>query len=486
MRNIIAIYDNTKKVSEDLHNITGDQKKYGDVLFKKELLKNHISNILSGYINEFFVFETDADCQKYLSLIKNYDAEDTYLIYINSCVAFESALEFQILIEKLCLSGMDIVVNVPNSDKCMYGFTFETGLLLLETLDDMDFSITKDFINLNNEEYLLDISKYENFVHFLQTKYEVRFFNSIEDNGKYLIKRSENVNKINSEYFYYKNIPSSMKIFYPYVFDFVEGDKLSSYKIEKFNIPDLSIQYISNSFDSFMLNALTQNIFDFIDIRHKKEVSTDVFDEAFAFQYKKKVNNRLDLLKTNEELFQILNNYVSSGTKYDSIDEVFELYNSILDKKYKKFKFSKNYLTFSHGDLCFSNILYDRKLNIFKLIDPKGGLKEDDLFLDPFYDVVKLSHSILGNYDFINNGMYETKIDNLKLLLSIEGEVSDELQKVFTQKIKNLGFDLNFIRLLESSLFLSMLPLHSDNPSKVLALLLNGINILEGIEIASD
>ena len=40
MRNIIAIYDNTKKVSEDLHNVTGDQKKYGDVLFKKELLKN--------------------------------------------------------------------------------------------------------------------------------------------------------------------------------------------------------------------------------------------------------------------------------------------------------------------------------------------------------------------------------------------------------------------------------------------------------------
>jgi len=486
MRNIIALYDNTKKVSEDLHSITGNEKKYGDILFKKDLLKNYIENILSEYVNEFFILEDEDDFQKYESLIANYDAEDTYILFMDSCVAFESALEFQTLIEKLCLSGINIQINVPNSEKGIYGFTSETGLLFLKTLGSMDFSTIKNLILLNNEKYLLDISKYENFVHFLQTKYEVRFFNSIEDNGKYLIKKSKNSNKISSEYFYYKNIPNSMKIFYPYVFDLEKDGEFSSYKIEKFNIPDLSIQYISNSFDSFMLNALIQNIFNFIDIRYKKEVTSIIFDEVFNSQYKVKVNERLELLKKNKQLFQILNNYIATGTKYDSIDQVFELYNSLLDKKYRNFKFSKNYLTFSHGDLCFSNILYDRKLNIFKLIDPKGGLKEDDLYLDPFYDLAKLSHSILGNYDFINNGMYETKIDGLELHLSIEGEVSDELQKVFKQKIKNLGFDLNFIRLLESSLFLSMLPLHSDNPSKVLALFLNGLKILEHVKNARN
>ncbi|MBC7389181.1 MAG: hypothetical protein H7329_08235, partial [Opitutaceae bacterium] len=43
------------------------------------------------------------------------------------------------------------------------------------------------------------------------------------------------------------------------------------------------------------------------------------------------------------------------------------------------------------------------------------------------------------------------------------------------------GYNYELVRIFEASLFLSMLPLHIDNPKKVLAFILNAINILTEI-----
>ena len=43
-------------------------------------------------------------------------------------------------------------------------------------------------------------------------------------------------------------------------------------------------------------------------------------------------------------------------------------------------------------------------------------------------------------------------------------------------------FSYPVVRLYEASLFLSMLPLHMDNPQKVFGFLLNGIEILQEVE----
>ena len=49
------------------------------------------------------------------------------------------------------------------------------------------------------------------------------------------------------------------------------------------------------------------------------------------------------------------------------------------------------------------------------------------------------------------------------------------------QDIWKYSEDLS-VRIYEASLFLSMLPLHMDNPHKVFAFILNAKNILEEIE----
>ena len=55
-------------------------------------------------------------------------------------------------------------------------------------------------------------------------------------------------------------------------------------------------------------------------------------------------------------------------------------------------------------------------------------------------------------------------------------------KELFASYLAKNGFDYTAVRVFEASLFLSMLPLHIDNPHKVFGFILNAINIMEEIE----
>ena len=119
---------------------------------------------------------------------------------------------------------------------------------------------------------------------------------------------------------------------------------------------------------------------------------------------------------------------------------------------------------------------------MLRMIDPKGAKEEEDLWTDPWYDLAKLSHSICGRYDFFNSGLYRVEIgEDLKLGLHIEFE-NQAYVELFQKYLEKNQFSYPVVRLYEASLFLSMLPLHMDNPQKVFGFLLNGIEILQEVE----
>ena len=71
-----------------------------------------------------------------------------------------------------------------------------------------------------------------------------------------------------------------------------------------------------------------------------------------------------------------------------------------------------------HGDLCFSNILYDVPNNQYRIIDPRGKWG-DSVFGDIKYDLAKLRHSIVGGYDSINNGLFSINQKDNSLKMNI-------------------------------------------------------------------
>jgi hypothetical protein len=136
--------------------------------------------------------------------------------------------------------------------------------------------------------------------------------------------------------------------------------------------------------------------------------------------------------------------------------------------------------SFLHGDFCFSNILFDFRAGRVKTIDPRGtdALGRPSRFGDLRYDLAKLAHSVLGLYDFIVAGCYLLQVDGQNLGFRVLSERCLPVQRLFVHT--------SFAGRLPAQwqcypamvlLFLSMLPLHADDPRRQQALMANSIRL---------
>lgn len=134
-----------------------------------------------------------------------------------------------------------------------------------------------------------------------------------------------------------------------------------------------------------------------------------------------------------------------------------------------------------HGDLCFSNILYDVGAQIVRVIDPRGSFGGPGIYGDPRYDLAKLRHSACGWYDFIVAGYVETaQLGPTDFTLTwLVPPATRRIATYFDAQLVERGYDLSEIKLIEALLFLSMAPLHADVPSRQLVMTLHGLALLD-------
>ena len=98
-----------------------------------------------------------------------------------------------------------------------------------------------------------------------------------------------------------------------------------------------------------------------------------------------------------------------------------------------------------HGDPVFTNV-FQTKTDI-KFIDMRGKLGDEfSIYGDIYYDLSKIYQSLLG-YDFIIN---DIELDNVYI---------DKFTKHFESNFSQQ--ELTNIKLITSSLFFTLLPLHS-------------------------
>jgi hypothetical protein len=129
------------------------------------------------------------------------------------------------------------------------------------------------------------------------------------------------------------------------------------------------------------------------------------------------------------------------------IDENIIYFNS------KKYEYGIN-----HGDLCFSNILFNFSNFEPVLIDPRGYFEKEigfNLFGPIDYDKYKLAHSYILGYDYLIAGIEKKDFFDLD---SINNRI-DVFIKIFDIDRFDLIMGLK-------NLFLTMIPLHSDSPKR--------------------
>lgn len=137
-----------------------------------------------------------------------------------------------------------------------------------------------------------------------------------------------------------------------------------------------------------------------------------------------------------------------------------------------------------HGDLCFSNCLIDSRNERLRVLDPRGITEPEVSALvgDLAYDAAKFLHSAIGMYDVILAGEFDIHIESNSVELQIHTTAEqDELAGLILKK-GFAGFSAKQVKEflpLVVLLFLSMAPLHSDDPQRQHALFSNGLSLYQ-------
>jgi len=141
-----------------------------------------------------------------------------------------------------------------------------------------------------------------------------------------------------------------------------------------------------------------------------------------------------------------------------------------------------DHIRFWHGDLFYGNMFYDFTARRVLAIDPRGQLGNGQvcIFGDWRYDLAKLAHSVIGQYDAILLGraeLIEHGQRNWSLHISSQPH-QDAMEQIFmTQTQERYGVTHDELTAMTALLFFSMLPLHKDRPDLQRQMLANGLRL---------
>jgi dTDP-glucose pyrophosphorylase len=309
-----------------------------------------------------------------------------------------------------------------------------------------------------------------------------RSFNSLsfdEQRGS-ITKRSTYTSKFYDEINYFKLLPENLKVYFPRV-------------IECSNLPDkqfITLEYYAypTLADLFLFEEMQVGVRRKIFTRLKSicgdfsEYNYGLDSAAAQGIYLDKNIGRFQAYLTAP--CELTKFYLSSsklsvnGISVPSPQAVIEKSEPLLKRIAENTKWTP-----IHGDLCFSNILCEPDSCLIKLLDPRGSFGKQGVLGDIRYDIAKLTHSVIGRYDFIVNDLFLVEVKEPgQLLLEMPFRVDmkpivAEFEAIFLAD----EIQRKEVLLITAWLFLSMLPLHADKPKRQLAMLATGLKIFSEI-----
>lgn len=354
---------------------------------------------------------------------------------------------------------------------------------LIEILEIQDRSIRglDHQITIEAGERSLDLSQSRGIFEVSRTSTAARHFNEFTEAGPYLVKRSRKTNKAKQEYTYLSQLPESVRAYFPAVGAYRENGETQEYEVEFVPMFDASRLLIHGALTPEVFELLLRRIDEYRSRCPVKKVNRAEYVAAMQSLFIDKLEARLVEFKAHPESKRVLEfaRFIAPDELGSGLDGLVAQLTKRLAEKIKSV--DGDSLSFSHGDLCLANILFDHRSGYLKLIDPRGMNRLDDAYLPWYYDLAKLSHSILGCYDLIINGLASVEVDkklNLHMKLGANNDGTGALAQVFKSWVRHNKWDYELLRLCEASLFLSMLPLHMDKPDSVIQHIMAGARSL--------
>jgi hypothetical protein len=488
----VLLYDNSDFVPQDISHLLGVNR-FSDIYYRKRSLDRWMADICAAAGIQFIEIGSDRSSREAARQAALLSGKNLVALYMPAYIAFGCSEEDAALfLKKLAYTRTSLSVCAEPE---RFGFErlqaaatvgdLALGLVAAvaggESVSDFLAESAGRLVPVTGDVEMIDMRDPLHFTDYLTSNFDVRFFNSVQTENEFvLVKRSSDADKLRREYRYYGLLPPALQMFFIQPFDFEMAEGGASYRMERLFVPDMALQWIHGSLDELSLSRFLDKVFYYLSVRPTRDVGLEKARAAHRDAYRDKVLTRLEQLKGKAE-YAKLQPYLDAN--FGGIDALFGRYLRLLERQGERG--IRRELCIGHGDLCFSNILYSKTTGLMRFIDPRGADSEDGLYVDLHYDLAKLSHSIVGNYDFINYGLYRLEIGaDLQLDLEIHPGAPSWARTMFEQRLRDAGHDPALMRLLEASLFLSMVPLHIDAPKKVLAFLVNAGRILSELERA--
>ena len=304
-----------------------------------------------------------------------------------------------------------------------------------------------------------------------------RSFNSLSIDKGVVTKSSQKSLKMQAEINWFKSIPASLKKFRP---QFIDHGILPNgnvfYQIEFLSLLPLNELYVHGrnpaSFWRRIFNMVQEYFIISANVRKFSDEELDFIKQLSDCLYNKKTRKRFDTFIKSKHLD------ISKEIYYG--DVYLGSVNDIINDCINRTLILPCVPNIMHGDLCFSNMLLDVRGQSLKLIDPRGVDEDDRLTIlgNQTYDLAKLTHSVIGMYDFIIAGRYQ--ISDTKKGEVLVFDIDDRLQTIQAGFLETQFIDnINNKQIVPAVvlLFLSMLPLHDDRPDRQHAMLLNAFRL---------
>jgi molybdopterin-guanine dinucleotide biosynthesis protein A len=306
-----------------------------------------------------------------------------------------------------------------------------------------------------------------------------RAFNEMSISPRVVSKASTNNFKMASESHWFENIPPDLKIYTPHYLKQTHNGEFSGYDIEYLYLPVLNELFVFGDLPFRTWKTILRACEEFMLIagRHQPNEVPNI-------------NSLYD-----EKLWQRLNSYcqiqnMDIAQTWNLNGQILPSLEEVAKNCLAKIKLSNSRVSVVHGDFCFSNILYDFRLQAVRCIDPRGHLEDNiTMYGDARYDLAKLCHSIIGGYDHIIAGNFSWQ-SNASYEVEFElftDPVADKIESYLLENgFANLDLIKDGIYAIMITLFLSMLPLHNDKPQRQRAFLANALRLYAKLEEISS
>lgn len=383
-------------------------------------------------------------------------------------------------IESISNDGEDIWCGV---------FEFSHPLELAECVRESDFQFVagvRKYFGLFGNKFVT-IEGWCDFGH-INTYFESRSkltteraFNRLEVSEGVLRKSGVPPEKILAELQWYNRVPKSLQIYLPKIIDsgFLAG-KMAYYCLEYLPMPPLNEVFVHGNNPVFYWAKIFKIISKYIG-QARQAISELDASEIRVGDFKSlvvdKTNARIAHFISSSDILTLDTEFILNGEPVPSIADILEDVTSHID-------FQRSFSGVLHGDLCFSNILFDSRSSRIKLVDPRGINARGDYVVvgDIRYDLAKLMHSVVGLYDFIIAGAYELNFDKANHQIEFcfrvfEHANLNQIQEAMYSSGIFWGVATKEILGIVVLLFFSMLPLHNDNERRQLALFANALRL---------